>query len=723
MLTALLHDDPRTVGPYLLLARLGGGGMGTVYLARTAGGRTVALKALHQRLAGDPALRTRFRLEADAARVIGGRHGAQVHDADPDAPRPWLATEYVLGPPLDDAVEAAGPLPEQAVRALGAALAEGLGQLHRSEVVHRDLKPSNILVSAAGPKIIDFGVARAVGEAPLTQAGAAMGTPAFMSPEQAGGGEHTAAGDVFALGGLLVFAASGHGPFGSGQPTDLLYRVRYTEADLGGVPPELVPVLSRCLAKDPARRPTTGELAAALVPGEAPRVFAEVLPDGVLRLIARRADDVWRQPPPRQAPPPPDAPPGPVTLPGAPAGPSRRRMLTMAAGGVVAGAGVAGGLWAWLGRGGGDGGGDDAAPAPKPAKPPTRLWTFAGRTPDRDGAVVLTKHGLAMPAGIVVSGVNPESGEDTWQANVSDAWRWASDGTDIYALRDRRQGRKLAVCLLDPSDGQPGKPLVELADFRGAENRNQLLCVVERTAYLVARTVSPDRWYVLALDLRSGKVRWRTQVDAANDGYLPPMLRGTVVGDRLVVSRSDAGIHFVRLTPYSLKDGKALWTLSAPYSGEPPSELVVDDRFVYLTDEAVSARKLTDGDGGWLFGNDRNAGGNTGEKRVYGAPVLHDGVLYCTEGDRGLVAIDAVTGSLNWAEKDLKGRRLNRVVPPAVGRKYVYSLDDKGLRAVEIRSRTAVWTFPTDATVLTADHERGKLYLREERATFALPLA
>ncbi|MFF9479591.1 protein kinase [Streptomyces sp. NPDC014733] len=720
MQTALLHDDPHTVGPYLLLSRLGSGGMGTVHLARTAGGRTVALKVLHQRLSADTALRHRFRLEADAARVIGGRHGAQVHDADPDAPRPWLATEYVLGPPLDDAVAAAGPLPERAVRALGAALARGLAQLHRSEVVHRDLKPSNILVTADGPKIIDFGVAHAVGEAPLTQAGATVGTPAFMSPEQAAGLEHATAGDVFALGGLLVFAASGHGPFGSGQPTDLLYRVRYTEADLGGVPPELVPVLGRCLAKDPAQRPTTEELAASLAPDGLPQVFADVLPDGVLRMIAQRGDDVWRQPP-RLTPPPPDLPPGPVTLPGgAAAGPSRRRMLAMTAGGVVAGAGVAGGLWAWLGRGGGPGG---EAPPPKPVKPPTRLWTFPSRTPDRFGDVVSTPHGLAMPAGVVLCGVNPESGKGTWQANVADVWRWASDGNGLYALRDDEDGKKLAVCLLDPADGQPGKPLAELAEFRGGENRNQLLCVVKKTAYLAARAVSPDRWYVLALDLRTGRVRWRSRVDPAADGYLPPMLRGVVVGDRLVVSRSDSGIHFVNVTTYSVADGKVGWTLSSPFSGEPPAELLVDDRYVYLSDEAVGARKLADGENGWLFGHDRNVGDSAGQTRVYGPPALHEGVLYCTEGDRGLVALDALTGSLNWAEKGLKGRRLNRDVAPVVGRKYVYGLDDKGLRAVDIRSRTAVWTFPTDATVLTADRERGKLYLREERATFALPLA
>ena len=226
----LAHDDPPGLGTYRLLARLGSGGMGTVYLARSPGGRTLALKTMHARIATTTEFRTRFRLEADAARVIGGRYGAQVVDADPLAETPWMATEYVLGPPLDDAVELAGPLPEASVRALGAALCGALGQLHHSDVVHRDLKPSNIMVTAHGPKVIDFGIARALGDDRLTHTGAAVGTPAFMSPEQATGQEHTPAGDVFALAGVLVFAATGRGPFGEGQPADLLYRVRYSRA-------------------------------------------------------------------------------------------------------------------------------------------------------------------------------------------------------------------------------------------------------------------------------------------------------------------------------------------------------------------------------------------------------------------------------------------------------------------------------------------------------------
>jgi hypothetical protein len=346
MPTPLTHDDPTTLGPYRLVARLGSGGMGTVYMARTAGGRTVALKTMHAGIATDPAARTRFRLEVDAARVIGDRFGARVMDADPLGETPWLATEFVLGPALDEAVRSGGPLPERSVRALGAALCSALDQLHRSDVVHRDLKPSNILVTAYGPKVIDFGIARAIGDDRLTRTGASVGTPAFMSPEQATGKEHDAAGDVFALAGVLVYAATARPPFGHGQPADLLYRVRYADADLRGVPAPLVPVLARCLAKEPAKRPGLAELTAQLHDGAGE--FAEHLPDTLLAQIGRRAADVWRIVPERLAAPPVEAGASAVTaLPGP--GPSRRGLLT-AVGALAVTAAAGGGMWWQRGR-------------------------------------------------------------------------------------------------------------------------------------------------------------------------------------------------------------------------------------------------------------------------------------------------------------------------------------------------------------------------------------
>ncbi|GAA4799760.1 protein kinase domain-containing protein [Streptomyces ziwulingensis] len=726
MPSALLHDDPDVVGPYRTLARLGSGGMGTVYLARTAGGRTVAVKVLHRRLASDAALRTRFRLEADAARVIGGRYGAAVHDADPSAPLPWLATEYVVGPPLDDAVRAGGPLPEPAVRAIGLALAEGLAQLHRSEVVHRDLKPSNVMVTTTGVKIIDFGVARAVGEEHLTRFGGALGTPAFMSPEQAADLEHGAPGDVFALAGVLVYAASGHGPFGSGQATDLLYRVRHTEPDLGGVPPALVPVVARCLAKDPARRPTTGELAAALADGTRPHrpavLLADVLPDAVLREIARRADAVWGEPPRRLPPPPPDLAPQPpaVTAPGM----SRRRLFGVTAGAVAAGAGLAGGgVWAWLAARDTPDGGDDGENAARVVKAPARLWTMPVHISAGRADVLPAGTGLAVPAGILLSGANAESGEATWQANLADGWRYTGDGTALYALRDPDEGDALAVCGIDTADGTLGEPLAELGGLAGDEPRNQILRVDKKVAYLTARAASGDAWYLLAVGLDDGRERWRAPIDAARQVNLPPLLCGAVAGDRLVTYRADSETSFLSLAVRAVADGKEHWSQTTPYDGPAPAEIVHDERHLYFGSSGLEAVRISDGGTGWIFGNGRDAGDSAGETRLYGAPVVRDGVVYCTEGDRGVVSVDAATGTLNWLEKGLAGRGLVRDEAPAVGEKYVYSLDDKGLRAVDLSTRRAVWTYPTDATVLTADSERGRLYVREEKETFALPLA
>ncbi|MFB6566540.1 serine/threonine-protein kinase [Streptomyces noursei] len=724
MISPLLHDDPHTVGPFRLLARLGGGGMGTVYLARSAGGRTVAVKTLHSRLVSDTTLRTRFRLEADAARVIGSGHGAAVVDADPQAPTPWLATEYVLGPPLDTAVEAGGPLAEPAVRALGAALAAGLEQLHRSEVVHRDLKPSNVLVTAQGPRIIDFGIARAFGDEHLTSVGNAVGTPAFMSPEQAAGLEHAAAGDVFALAGVLVFAATGAGPFGGGAPTDLLYRVRFGEPELGRVPETLRPLLARCLAKDPAHRPTTTELRTALdAAGQTPAghgAFAELLPDAVLKEIARRSDEVWREPPHRLPPPAPaDAP---RAEPAAGPGVSRRRLLAVAGGALLGGGLLGGGGWALFGGGGG---GDtpkkDAVERPKP---PSALWSAGLWCPESGGEVMRVGRNLALRAGIVLCGINAESGNATWQSNIEETYRSATDGTRIYALREAEQGASLAVCEVAQTDGALGKPLVELSAFAGKEKFNQLVCVAEGVAYLVAKAAAGGRWYLVAADLGTAKERWRTPVDGPQAENSPPALCGAVSGARVVLCGSPSeGSKFLHLSVHDKASGRQLWQLAETFDGAPPSHLVLDDRTLYLGAQALTARRLSDGELAWVFGTRRDVGDSAGEERRYGPPVVQDGVVYCTEADRGLVAVDALSGTLNWQEKGLSGRKSLRDVGVAVGKRYAYCADDKGVRAVDLKTREAVWTYEATPVVLTADAEAGHLYVRQEKRTLALPLA
>lgn len=205
--------DPRTIGPYRLLGRLGSGGMGRVYLGRSAGGRTVAVKIVHPYFASDDEFRARFRREVVAARRVGGEWTAEVLGADPEAAVPWVATAYVAGPSLDRALAAHGPLPERSVRAVGAGLARALVAVHALGLVHRDVKPSNVMLTLDGPRLIDFGIARATdGTASLTASGASVGSPGYMAPEQILGKGVTGASDVFSLGAVLAFAATGQPP-------------------------------------------------------------------------------------------------------------------------------------------------------------------------------------------------------------------------------------------------------------------------------------------------------------------------------------------------------------------------------------------------------------------------------------------------------------------------------------------------------------------------------
>ncbi|WP_435856437.1 serine/threonine-protein kinase [Streptomyces tanashiensis] len=256
------------IGRYVIEHKLGEGGMGTVYLARSRGGRAVAVKVARPELASDPSFRARFRAEVAAARQVGGFHTAQVVDADPEAEAPWLATAYIPGPTLSGLLTAQGPMGEERLRSLGAALAEALEAIHACGLVHRDLKPGNIVMAADGPRVLDFGIARALESTRLTATGNAFGTPGYLAPEQALGEEVTGAADVFALGAVLVAAAGGR-PFGEGTPMGLMYRSVYEAPDLAAVPEAMRGIVGRCLAKDPAERPTPDALMDELAAGAA----------------------------------------------------------------------------------------------------------------------------------------------------------------------------------------------------------------------------------------------------------------------------------------------------------------------------------------------------------------------------------------------------------------------------------------------------------------------
>ncbi|MFV0135282.1 protein kinase domain-containing protein [Streptomyces sp. HMX87] len=333
MLRPLDGNAPYDTGPYRLLGGLGSGGMGTVHLALPPDGGPddlVALKTVRRDLELHPDFRVRFRREAEAAGAVRSPYVSALVAADPDAERPWLATEYVAGPPLDEAVSRAGALPVPVVRELGADLARGLAAVHGARLVHRDLKPGNVVLGTRGPRLIDFGIAQAYDATALTATGIMVGSPGFMSPEHVAGDRSvTAASDVFCLGAVLCFTATGRGPFHDTELAAIVHRIAQGRPDLSEVPGELRELIAACLAPDPADRPTTTRLIRELDPAAAnarpgvapaPRTGAFPWPAGVARLIGEYETAVGRAllapPAPQRAPGPAAAAPRPGPVPG-----------------------------------------------------------------------------------------------------------------------------------------------------------------------------------------------------------------------------------------------------------------------------------------------------------------------------------------------------------------------------------------------------------------------
>ncbi|MGQ4726446.1 serine/threonine-protein kinase [Streptomyces sp. Ju416(a)] len=298
----LKADDPAVVGGYRLAAVLGAGGMGKVYLSYTPGGRPLALKVIRAEFSEDPEFRRRFQQEVRSAQRVQGLYTAPVIDSDTEGAQPWLATAYVPGPSLAHAVARHGGLPLRSVLLLTVGVAEALGVIHGAGIVHRDLKPANVLLAADGPRVIDFGIARAADTTALTGTGVSVGTPAFMAPEQAAAGTVTPATDVFALGQIAAYAAIGAPAFGEGPSHAVLYRIVHEDPDLSRLPDELRPLVSRCLSRDPGDRPALADIIAMCheISPEPLRQGEDWLPQAVAGSITERL----RMPAPAPTPPP-----------------------------------------------------------------------------------------------------------------------------------------------------------------------------------------------------------------------------------------------------------------------------------------------------------------------------------------------------------------------------------------------------------------------------------
>ena len=636
---ALRPGDPERIGGYLLQARLGAGGMGQVFLGRSPGGLPVALKVVHPGLAGDGSFRARFRREVTAARAVSGAFTAPVIDADPDAPLPWLVTTFLPGLSLQDAVVAHGPFPPPAVFALGAGLAEALASIHRAGVVHRDLKPPNVMLGPDGPRVIDFGIAYAAEASVVTQAGTAIGSPGFLSPEQARGGATGPAGDVFSFGAVLCYAATGEGPFGKAAAHVLLYRVVHEPPRLDRViDPELRALVAACLDKDPRRRPVLADLLRRLA-DRAPRTDVlqgtAWLPGPVAADIARRTGDLPNVPASPNTP----APVQPTTMPPRLDRLNRRRFLVAGGAGVVLAAG--GGTVVALAAADGDGsaGGRAAASSgPRPAAPASASPSGAAPRPTRDGRV-RWKHGtggylISNPtaaAGTVYVGgakgnllaLHAGTGRPRWRQRV------APPGVDVVVAPAVAGG----VVYMGSLDGGLYALDARTGRVKWRHNAGEQVgaaAVAAGGAVYVASQIGNiaagfKGGYVTALNATTGAVRWRRRTREAINSEL------AIAGGVIYVPADS-------LYALDAATGRVRWTYKEPDIKSP----AVSGGMVYCGNfqgEEVHAVDAATGRRRWTY---RTGGPVTARPLVTGRTV------FVGDWDGNMWALDAATGALRW---------------------------------------------------------------------------
>ncbi|MDX2402838.1 protein kinase [Streptomyces microflavus] len=699
-------EFPEYAGTYRLEACLGSGGMGVVHLARSASGLQLAVKVVHRPYAADPEFRARFRQEVAAARRVSGAFTAPVVDADPDAERPWMATLYVPGPTLAEQVKRNGPLAPAELRRLTAGLAEALRDIHRAGVIHRDLKPSNVLLSDAGPKVIDFGISRPYDSDLRTETGKLIGSPPYMAPEQFQRPREVGpAADVFALGAVLVHAATGRGPFDSDSPYIVAYQVVHDEADLSGVPEDLAELVGRCLAKDPAQRPTPDEVMAALRPPSyeaAAFIPAQRRPAAFMETVEERAgsEDAthvhgavparrWRLP-------------------------RGRLVLAAALLLLVAGAG-AGGFALW-------GGGGGPAEAPERASEGKGAegaafspWSTVLRTTGRATPVCSSAGtGAALYCAVAGTGtarIDPANGRVLWSdRNTSLRNASAPIVSGGVVLSAGPDGKLRAY---DPVKGVPvretgvsaspgsafpaGSTLLVVADggtvtaldgASGVERWKRPLTGHNRPdfglydeasglAYAFEHSANGTSTLVTAVDAASGRAAWQRRLD----GVLTPV--STAGAGELVLTAMNGDMQTVGLVRYAPGKREAV-RIALPFRLDEP-QVVMGGDAAYLLARSGSLLAVDTGAGGGkaeLWRLETGAGRGS-------APVLGEGGhLYFSAADGRLLAVDTGRGALvGQTRARLSGGKLTYAsdlpAPVAAGRAVVGTAPDGSVFAVD----------------------------------------
>ncbi|MEU6382075.1 serine/threonine-protein kinase [Streptomyces bauhiniae] len=701
MVDQLTQHDPRRIGPFEVLGRLGAGGMGLVYLARSASGRRVAIKTVRTELAEDQLFRVRFTREVEAARAVSGFYTAAVVDADPRAAVPWLATAYVPAPSLEEIVNDCGPLPAQAVRWLAAGVAEALQSIHGAGLVHRDLKPSNVLVVEDGPRVIDFGIASGVSNTRLTMTNVAVGTPAYMSPEQAKDSRSvTGASDVFSLGSTLVFAATGHPPFHGANPVETVFMLLREGPDITGLPDELRPLIDACMKMEAPGRPSPADLQAQLAPhlfgsgSDDSGTASAWLPEKAVALIeSRRGSRPPAKPAPlppgprsggrRAVPPPPSYDPvvpapapapvpsggpgtGPVRLAGleVPIGPGPRVADARAAA-VKAPPPEAGLVASWSRPRPGVNGADPAVP-PVPAQLPEtsagwRPWRFrmsndVWGTPSVDGDLVYVTSFEVHALDVATGRRRFKTRDVAWSMAVADGRIHASDGPTLFAL-DAREGTDLWRVSTDAwvyslhadhgtvVTGTRGGGVQAWEAAAGRKLWEISGCQTDFESPEAGPAVHDGTVYVWqdarlrALEARTGDERWSYPIgDAASCGGVP--VRVTPAPDGYVYVSAGS-----RVLAVEVSTGRVRWHFEAPAVFLSPPAFVpgpaVTGGGVYLADYlgTVYALDAADGRDRWRIAT---------EARSSVEPVLVAAGHVHVGSGKGLYTLDAVTGTPKW---------------------------------------------------------------------------
>ncbi|MGW5335406.1 outer membrane protein assembly factor BamB family protein [Streptomyces bauhiniae] len=695
MVDQLTQHDPRRIGPFEVLGRLGAGGMGLVYLARSASGRRVAIKTVRTELAEDQLFRVRFTREVEAARAVSGFYTAAVVDADPRAAVPWLATAYVPAPSLEEIVNECGPLPAQAVRWLAAGVAEALQSIHGAGLVHRDMKPSNVLVVEDGPRVIDFGIASGVSNTRLTMTNVAVGTPAYMSPEQAKDSRSvTGASDVFSLGSTLVFAATGHPPFHGANPVETVFMLLREGPDVTGLPDELRPLIEACMQMEAPGRPSPADLQAQLAPhlfgsgSDDSGTASAWLPEKAVALIeSRRGGRPPVKPAPRggrpAVPPPPSYDPvvpspspapvpsggpgtGPVRLAGleVPIGPGPRVADARAAA-VKAPPPEAGLVASWSRPRPGVNGADPAVPPIPPQLPETsagwRPWRFrmsndVWGTPSVDGDLVYVTSFEVHALDVATGRRRFKTRDVAWSMAVADGRIHASDGPTLFAL-DAREGTDLWRVSTDAwvyalhadhgtvVTGTRGGGVQAWEAAAGRKLWEISGCQTDFESPEAGPAVHDGTVYVWqdarlrALEARTGDERWSYPIgDAASCGGVPVRVTPAADGHVYVSAGS-------RVLAIEVSTGRVRWHFEAPAVFLCPPAFVpgpaVTGGGVYLADYlgTVYALDATDGRDRWRIAT---------EARSSVEPVLVAAGHVHVGSGKGLYTLDAVTGTPKW---------------------------------------------------------------------------